>query len=148
TVAGGTCCITAMVTGRRDSGSPFSPMINSTAERRGVLGNQLLRYAGVGIVSNLAGYGAYLLFTFVGATPKITMSVLYLVGATVGFLGNSRFTFGWEGSLWGSSIRYVAAHVVGYALNLAMLSYFVDKVGYPHQVVQLVAVALVAAYLF
>lgn len=117
------------------------------AQRRRV-GGQMLRYILVGIVSNLAGYAAYLLFTLFGAAPKITMSFLYLVGATVGFFGNSKLTYAWEGSLFGASIRYAAAHAVGYALDFAMLSYFVDRLGYPHQIVQFVAVALVAVYLF
>ena len=38
---------------------------------------QLTRYALVGIVSNLAGYLVYLLVTYLGVTPKITMTLLY-----------------------------------------------------------------------
>jgi putative flippase GtrA len=120
----------------------------STAQRRRVLSGQLLRYAFVGVVSNLSGYAAYLLLTFFGATPKITMTSLYLVGATTGFLGNSKLTFAWEGSFVGSSVRYAAAHAIGYALDFAMLSFFVDKLRYPHQFVQFAAVVVVAAYLF
>ena len=120
----------------------------SGAEGWSVLGSQMLRYAAVGVGSNLAGYAAYLLLTFSGIAPKITMTFLYLIGATVGFVGNSKLTFGWNGSISGSCVRYAAAHAVGYALNLAMLAYFVDKLAYPHQVVQFVAIFLVAVYLF
>ena len=76
------------------------------------------------------------------------MSFLYLVGATIGFPGNSKLTFASEGSNFSASVRYASVHAVGYAADFAMLSYFVDKLGYPHQIIQFAAVVLVAAYLF
>ena len=37
---------------------------------------QLFRYAFVGIVSNLTGYLVYLLIIYLGATPKIIMTLM------------------------------------------------------------------------
>ena len=59
---------------------------------------KLTRYAFVDIVSNLAGYLVYFLVTYLGATPKITMTLLYGVGATI---GDRNFTFPHKGSLLG-----------------------------------------------
>ncbi len=109
---------------------------------------QLLRYGFVGITINLAGYMVYLLLTYLGATPKITMSLLYGVGAAIGFMGNRRFTFAHKGSLVGTGIRYAIAHCFGYFLNLAILIVMVDKLGYTHQWVQAVAIFIVAGFLF
>lgn len=109
---------------------------------------QLTRYAFVGIVSNLAGYLVYLLVTYLGATPKITMTLLYGVGATIGYVGNRNFTFSHKGNLLASSVRYFIAHLFGYVINLAILIFFVDHFMCPHQWVQAVAIFVVAGFLF
>lgn len=109
---------------------------------------QLIRYAIVGIASNLLGYSVYLLVTYAGAPSKTTMSVLYLTGAIVGFVGNRQLTFSHKGDLLSTGFRYFIAHTLGYLLNLAMLVLFVDKFGYPHQVVQGIAIFVVAIFLF
>lgn len=109
---------------------------------------QLFRYAVIGVATNIAGYLLYLLLTSMGSTPKITMTVLYSVGAVVGFVGNKEFTFSYKGSLLGSSIRYALTHLFGYLLNFFILFVFVDHVGHPHQVVQGIAILAVAAFLF
>lgn len=109
---------------------------------------QLFRYALVGITSNSIGYAVYLLFTSLGASPKVTMTLLYGLGATIGFLGNRNLTFVHKGSIFGSGIRYAIAHLFGYLINLALLVVFVDKIGYAHQFVQAVAIFIVATFLF
>lgn len=109
---------------------------------------QLTRYAFVGIVSNLAGYLVYLLVTYLGATPKLTMTLLYGAGAAIGYVGNRKLTFAHKGSLLGSGIRYFMAHCFGYCINLAILIIFIDKFGYAHQWVQAIAIFVVAGFLF
>lgn len=109
---------------------------------------QLLRYALVGLISNLLGYVLYLLVTYLGVGPKIAMSLLYFVGASIGFFGNKTLTFKHEGHYLSSSLRYALAHFAGYLLNLSILVVFVDQFGYPHQWVQAVAIFVVAVFLF
>ena len=109
---------------------------------------QLLRYGLVGVVNNFAGYLVYLLVTYLGATPKITMTLLYGIGAAIGFFGHRRLTFVHSGSLLNTGPRYLAAHLCGYFLNLAILFVFVDKFGYAHQLVQAIAIFVVAIFLF
>jgi|CXWL01.1.fsa_nt_gi putative flippase GtrA len=109
---------------------------------------QLFRYCAVGILSNAAGYLVYLSITSFWVAPKLTMTVLYGVGATIGYVGNRNLTFAHTGSSLGSGVRYSIAHCVGYCLNLGLLVLFVDNFGYPHQVVQAIAIFVVAAFLF
>jgi putative flippase GtrA len=109
---------------------------------------QLFRYALVGLLSNVVGYLVYLAFTYFGGTPKVTMTLLYGVGAAVGFFGNRSLTFEHQGSIMGAGVRYVIAHCIGYLLNLSILIVFVDKLGYAHQWVQAIAIFVVAAFLF
>jgi putative flippase GtrA len=109
---------------------------------------QLLRYALVGIGSNVAGFLAYLAITGLGVGPKLAMSCLYVAGASASFFGNRAWTFSHKGSVHASAVRFAMAHVLGYLLNLSILVLFVDHLGYPHQLVQAVAIVVVAFFLF
>ncbi len=109
---------------------------------------RLIRYGLVGAASNLAGYLVYLALTGLGAPPKVTMTLLYGVGAAVGYFGQRNVTFSHKGSVLGSGVRYLLAHTCGYAINLGILITFVDRMGYPHQWVQAFAIFVVAAFLF
>lgn len=109
---------------------------------------RLVRYAVVGIATNLAGYAVYLLVTWAGVEPKIAMTCLYAVGAAVSFVGNRNWTFGHRGSITAGAVRFAIAHLLGYLLNLSLLVIFVDRLGLPHQLVQGVAILVVALFLF
>lgn len=109
---------------------------------------QLWRYAVVGLLSNGAGYAVYLLVTSWGVPPKLAMTCLYAIGATLSFFGNRRITFAHQGSAVGAGLRFAMAHLLGYALNLLLLVVFVDRFGFAHQLVQALAVFVVAAFLF
>lgn len=110
--------------------------------------SQLFRYAFVGLMSNAAGYLVYLVFTHMGVTPKLMMSLTYGVGAAIGFFGNRGLTFSYKGTMIGSGLRYLMVYVLGYLMNLSLLVVFVDKLGYPHQLVQAMAILVVASFLF
>ena len=109
---------------------------------------QLFRYALVGVITNLVGYLIYLLIVYLGATPKLTMTFMYGIGAAIGYIGNRNLTFEYKGSIVGSGVRYCIAHCIGYFINLFMLIIFVDKLGYAHQWVQASAIFVVAGFLF
>lgn len=110
--------------------------------------SRFLRYAIVGVSTNALGYLLYLLVTLMGLGPKTTMSILYFVGAALGYFGNRRWAFRYSGNIWRSSAGYFIFHAGGYCINLGLLFMFVDRLGYPHQVVQAGAILVVAAYLF
>lgn len=109
---------------------------------------QLIRYALVGIGSNFFVYLTYLALTFNGVAPKLTMTILYFVGAATGYIGNRNFTFTYKGNLISSGLRYFLAHCLGYGINLIILIVFVDIYGYKHQLTQAAAIFIVAIFLF
>jgi putative flippase GtrA len=109
---------------------------------------QIFRYGLVGVASNLVGYFLFLLITYWGAEPKKAMTLLYVVGATIGFVGNRQWAFAHNGALIGSGLKYFTAHLCGYLINLIILLTFVDKLGYSHQWVQAVAIIVVAGFLY
>ena len=110
--------------------------------------SQLFRYGLVGVASNAGAYAAYLLITYLGAAPKTTMTLVYGVGAAIGFFWNRKLTFGHQGRLLGAGLRYIVVHCFGYLINLFILIVMVDKLGYTHQLVQAFAILVVAAFLF
>ena len=109
---------------------------------------QMLRYGVVGIATNLAGFLVYLALTWGGLAPKIAMSGLYVLGATLSFVLNRRWTFGHRGAISGAGVRFVLAHLAGYGINLALLVTLHDLAGLPHPAVQAGAVVIVAGFLF
>ena len=109
---------------------------------------QLIRYGIVGVVSNLAIYLVYLLIAYLGVEPKKAMTLVYIIGASIGFIGNRKWTFAHRGDPSRAALRYILAHLFGYLLNFLILLIFVDHLGYAHQWVQAVAILVVAGYLF
>lgn len=110
--------------------------------------NQLIRFAMIGIVSNLLGYVVYLLLTFFLVEPKIAMTLVYLTGATVGYFGSRQVTFTHKGKILPTLIKYSLAHALGYTINFTLLYVFVDRLLYPHQAAQFVAILVLAGPLF
>lgn len=109
---------------------------------------QFFSYALIGVLANILGYAIYLILTYLWDTPKLTMTVLYFGGASISFLANRRFTFRHDSGIGVTGIRYLLAHVVGYLLNLIILLLFVDWFDFPHQIVQAIAIVVVAIFLF
>jgi putative flippase GtrA len=109
---------------------------------------QVWRFGVVGVGTNLAGYLVYLAVTHAGLAPKIAMSLLYGLGATLSFVLNRHWTFGHQGGVSGAGLRFAMVHCGGYALNFAMLAVLHDRLGWPHQMVQGLAVVVVALCLF
>jgi putative flippase GtrA len=110
--------------------------------------SQLFRYGLIGIATNLSLYLFYLLITYLGIEPKLSMTLAYIVGVLLGYIGHRNWTFEHKGALLGSGARYFIAHLFGYLINFLILLTFVDKLGYPHQWVQAAAIIIVACFLF
>jgi putative flippase GtrA len=109
---------------------------------------QIIRYGVVGVLNNLLGYCIYLLVTFFWLDPKIAISVLYPIGATTAYFGHSKYSFSYQGSHTNAVLRYAFAHFVGYSVNVFMLFILSDKLKFPHQAVQALAIVVVAGILF
>ncbi len=109
---------------------------------------QLLRYAIVGVASNLLCYVIYLGLTRLGLGPKLAMTLLYSVGLLQTFVFNKKWTFEHEGTHSKVFFRYCAAYGIGYAINICVLFILVDVLGYPHQLVQGAMIPSLAVMLF
>lgn len=109
---------------------------------------QLYRYGLVGGSTNLVGYILYLFLTYNGGDPKSTMTILYGLGVAVSFYGNRKFTFAHKNQSYETAIKYCIVYGAGYILNLLILVVLVDYFGFPHQLIQFIAIFIVALFLF
>lgn len=109
---------------------------------------QLLYYVIIGLLTNTLGYLLFILLTYLGVGVKITVTCLYLSCALLSYLSNWRITFRKLGTFSATSVRFVAAHLVGYLINLTLLWIFVDNLNFPAYKVQAFAIIFVAGYTF
>ena len=112
------------------------------------LSGQALRFGIVGLTSNVVLYLLYLLLTTIGIGHKTAMTLLFAVGTLQTFMFNRRWTFGHQGLLHSSFVKYILIYGLAYLLNLTALLLLVDHLGFPHQIVQGVMILVLALMLF
>lgn len=109
---------------------------------------QLTKFSAVGITGNLLGYLIYILLTYLGLKPTYAVSILYPMGAMFSFYGNLGFTFKYTGNPNTAKVKFIFSHLAGYLINIIILHIFVTKLTYPHELIQLFAICIVAIYIF
>jgi putative flippase GtrA len=109
---------------------------------------QLVRYGVVGLLNNLLGYLIYVAVTWLWIEPKLAVTLMYPVGALIGYLGHARYAFQYNGRVSDGLLRYTIANLIGYCADVGMLYVLADRLGYPHQLVQAAAIFVVAGLLF
>jgi putative flippase GtrA len=110
--------------------------------------SQIFRYGAIGLINNFLGYVLYIFITNFWEAPKLVMSLLYFTGVVANYFANQRFTFSHKGSVRATGFRYLVAQFLGYFTNFILLVLFVDVFGFSHQIVQAVAILVVALLLF
>ncbi len=110
--------------------------------------NQIIRYGVVGVVNNLMGYSVYLLLTYFWLTPKTTVSILYPLSALIAYFSHMKYSFSYQGEKTGSLLRYILAYLMGYFINIILLLTLHEKFQIPHQMVQAIAIPILAVFLF
>jgi len=112
------------------------------------LAGQMIRYGITGLTSNGLAYGAYLLITWLGITPEATAAGIYIIGAASSYLGNYKWTFSSHRSHAYTLPRFFAVHILGFSVQLLLISCLYRKAGLSPQLAQLLAVGCVAIILF
>ena len=110
--------------------------------------DQVVRYGKVGVLNNLLGYLIYLMLTWLWLDPKLAVTLMYPIGAVTAYFGHAKYAFSYTGCRWHGILRYALAHLIGYGANIGILHVFSDYLGYPHQMVQAVAICAVAGILY
>ena len=78
----------------------------------------LTRYAGSGALNTVAGFAVIFAVMALGFSPYIANITGYLVGFILGFIVSKKFVFRSNGHFVSESIRYLAAFLICFGLNL------------------------------
>ncbi|MEM5786754.1 MAG: GtrA family protein [Syntrophobacteraceae bacterium] len=109
---------------------------------------QVIRYGVVGVLNNSLGYLIYLAITWLWLEPKVAVTLLYPIGVITAYFGHAKYSFSYRGRTAHGVPRYLVAHGIGYGANMLLLYIFVDRLAFPHQLVQAAAIFVVAGILF
>lgn len=109
---------------------------------------ELVRYSAVGVATNVFGFLLYVLFTTLGVSPILMISISYPIHIGLAFYLNKKWSFTYEGRISASAVRYLISYIGCYILNVAALKYFYGYWGFSHVLVQAVAVVVIAPLLF
>jgi putative flippase GtrA len=108
----------------------------------------VFRYGVIGVLNNLLGYLIYLVLTGLWFDPKVAVTLMYPIGAATAYFGHAKYSFVYSGRTSHGIVRYSIAQLIGFGANIGMLYLFSDRLGYPHQLVQAVAIVAVAGILY
>lgn len=100
------------------------------------------------MASNAAMYAIYLLLTYLGVGPKVAMTLVFITGASIGFIGNRKWTFAHQGAASKSAYRFVLAYGMAYMLNFLSMWVAIDHMGMAHYLVQGVNLVVISVLLF
>jgi putative flippase GtrA len=109
---------------------------------------EFIRYAAVGAAMNGLGFLLYVLFTTLGVSPVLTISISYPIYIALAFFLNKKWSFSHKGHISTSAVRYLISYFGCYVLNVAILKFFNGYLGYSHLLVQAIAIPVAALLLF
>jgi putative flippase GtrA len=97
---------------------------------------------------NGGGFLLYVLFTMLGVSPVLTISLFYPIYIGLAFYLNKTWSFSHKGRVSATAVRYVIAYVGCYLLNVSMLKYFSGYLGFSPLLIQAAAVVVIVPLLF
>ena len=109
---------------------------------------ELARYCVVGAITNILGYLMFVIFTSLGLSPVLTISILYPIQLILVFFLNKKWSFKHQGQLSIPAIRFFFSYIACYFFNVATLEFFNRFLGYSHLVVQAIGLPIFALFLF
>lgn len=114
-----------------------------------LISTQAQRFVLVGIVSNSLCYGCFLALLWSGLAGYVqAMTAAYCLGVILSFVFNKVFTFDHQGRFLSSLVRFIALYLSGYLINLWLLRFLVDSLGWAAAVAQLLVIVMLAVYFF
>lgn len=108
----------------------------------------LARYAGSGALNTAAGFSVIFLLTGLGASPFIANVAGYMVGLVLGFTITRKFVFVSQGHVTTEALRYLAAFLFCFMLNLLTLGLALKSLQWPAIPAQLLAATVYTASMY
>ncbi len=139
---------------RRDAATPYAALPSMSGSPSGTHGRtralsraEGVRYAIVGLVNTVFGYGVFAVLELVVGSRLPYLAVLlvaHVVGVLNAFLLHRVVTFRVRGQLLLDLARFWSIHLVGLAINLVLLPVLVEVAGLPVLIAQAAVLLLVA----
>lgn len=99
------------------------------------------RYAGSGALNTIAGFSVIFLLMALGVSPFLANIGGYLFGLILGFFVSKKFVFRSEGHIAWEGIRYLAAFLACFVVNLFVLQFTLNVLHWSAAFAQLLAAA-------
>jgi len=99
------------------------------------------RYAGSGVLNTVAGFSVIFVLMTLGLSPILANIGGYLFGLMLGFFLSKKLVFRSSGHIASESVRYLAAFLVCFILNLIMLQLALSVFHWDAAFAQLLAAA-------
>lgn len=109
---------------------------------------EVVRFAVVGVVSNVVLYILYLVARRLGVEHNLAMTMAFLVGVAQTFVANRSWSFRSRERAAPALGRYVIVYLMAYLINLIASITLVDRLGFEDRIVQAFMVCLIAVLLF
>jgi putative flippase GtrA len=109
---------------------------------------ELIRFGVVGAGLNVVLYAAYLILSALPISSIGAMTVTFFTGTVLGFFINRKLTFRYDGGSTQTFMRFFAVYALLYAVNFTALWFFAERLAFPHQFVQAVAMMVLPAFSF
>jgi putative flippase GtrA len=122
--------------------------VTLTRSQRLLHPRSIFLYLAVGVISNGIAFGIFFLVRAIPPVALAATSLAYLIGVTVSYLGNSKFTFQQKKFSGGAMARYIASHVLGLALANAVFFVGVGVFHFFPWFAQIVAAVVTSGFLF
>ncbi|KKU82128.1 MAG: Membrane protein, GtrA family [Parcubacteria group bacterium GW2011_GWA2_47_8] len=105
---------------------------------------QLFKFACVGILNTAVGYGAFALLIFLDLHYIAAATLSHIIGMAHSYVWNKYFTFRAAHKNSQELNKFIAVYAGVYVLNMSLLWFFVDFLGYPPLIIQAFVVIAVA----
>ncbi len=112
------------------------------------VGLQWLRFATVGVTNTVLSLALYAALLGLGTFYLVASGVAFAVATLNSYALNRRWTFRSTGRRSPEVLRFYLVSATGLALNLALLSLFVEDVSLPSLLAQLAVIPLVSVVTF
>lgn len=99
------------------------------------------RYAGSGALNTIAGFSLIFLLMALGVSPFLANAFGYLFGLILGFFVSKKLVFRSQGHVTSEGLRYLAAFVACFVMNLFVLQFALDSMHWNAMPAQLLAAA-------
>jgi putative flippase GtrA len=106
-----------------------------------LVGHSLPRYAFVGVANTIVGLSSIFAIKFVtGASDIVANLAGYIIGFIFSYTFNSRWTFGYRGSMVAGVVKFAAVTILAYLCNLAVVLAAIKLFGIGSYIAQVLGV--------